>query len=272
MPDFALTFIFDIPGHGFTETHYKTFASDNLDAARDIAVILGQKRQAMSGEQCTLQAVRIANASEPGRVGKTYPLGFLGVTGKGSAASNVALNVTTSTFNNDHSSITQFRGFWDELEVTGGAIDFGNAAFLAAFNAWQAYYVQQQFGWRGVFANTTRNVTAYTVDPVTQIVEVTFDGGALPFGPQGTRKIARFSKINGKSKLNGTQVVVVSGNNTVQLVKPLALGPFLTTGTITVSSYTLRVATTAIMSRIGKRQAGAPLLRSRGRRPAQPRV
>jgi len=272
MPVFACTFIFDIPGHGFSETHYKSFTSENIDNARDVCVTLGQKRMAMAGEQCVLQAIRIANAEEPGRVGKPYYQGIVGVTGKGCMASNVAVNVVTSTFNNTESSLTQFRGCWDEVELDGGAFDRGNAAFMTAFNNWAAYYIQQGFGWRSVFATTTRVVSGYVIDANTQIVTVTHDGAALPFGPVGTRKTARFSKVNKKSKLNGQQIVVVAGDNIVKLVNPLALGPFATSGTINVSSYTFRPAQNATIQRIGKRQAGAPLLRAPGRRPAQPRV
>lgn len=272
MPVFAVTFIFDMPGHGFSETHYKDFSSGNLDAARDNALILGQKRQAMSGEQTTLQAIRIANAEDPGRVGKLYYVGLPGVTGKGSAASNVALNIATSTFDNQYTSQTQFRGFWDEVEQTGGAVNYGNAAFMLAFNAWAAYYVAQGYGWRSVFSTIERTVTGYAVDPDTSVVTVNHGGAANPFGAVGVRKVARFSKVNGKSRLNSVQVIYVTGENTVVLAKPLALGPFMTEGLIKVNSYTFRAAANASIQRVGKRQAGAPLLRSRGRRPVQPRV
>jgi len=272
VPIFAITYIFDIPGHGFSETHYKSFTSDNLDSARDVAVELGQRRMAMAGEQCVLQAIRISNAEDPGRVGKTYYQGIVGVTGKGCMASNVALNIITGNFNNTANSLTQFRGCWDEVELNGGAFDRGNTAFITAFNSWAQYFIQQGFGWRSISATTSRVVTNYIINPTTMIVTVTHDGAALPFGGVGVRKTARFSKVNGKSKLNGTQVIVVVGDNTVSLVKPLALAPFQTPGTINVNAYTFIAAQNATIQRIGKRQAGAPLLRAPGRQPARPRV
>lgn len=271
MPLFDCTFIWDMPGHGFSATLRKDFPSQNLDAAQDVAFELARRWQGMAGEQTVFQAVRISDAETEGRHGKTYYRSLPGVTGKGSAASNVALNIVLSTFNNQENKIIQFRGFWDDIEVTGGAVDRGNAAFNTAFASWIQYIQQQQFGWRGVSANTIRNVTSYTTN-ANSIVTLTHDGAPFPFGVMDVRKRARLTGINVKSVLNGEQIIRVSGENTVTLVKPIAAGPFISPGRITVSAFTFRVAQNGVIGRIGKRQAGAPLLRSRGRSPVRARV
>lgn len=271
MPLFDCTFIWDMPGHGFTATLRKEFASQNLDAAQDIAFELARRWQGMAGEQTVFQAVRISDAEAEGRHGRTYYRAIPGVTGRGSAASNVALNIVLGTANNQENKIIQFRGFWDDVELTGGAFDRNNAAFNTAFASWSQYIQQQQFGWRGVIANTIRNVTDYTED-ANSVVTLTHDGAPFPFGALDTRKRSRLTGINVKSVLNGEQIIRVSGPNQVTLVKPIAAGPFISPGKITVSAFTHRIAVHVSAQRIGKRQAGAPLLRSRGRSPVRPRV
>lgn len=273
MSVYATTFIFDIPGHGFSEEHFIDFQSDNILDQFTIAAELGRRRMLFAGAQCILQGVRISNADVEGRVGTTQYIGIPGVTGKGCAASNVALNCLRATTNNVYTAQTQFRGFWDELEVTGGAVDRTNVDFANAFNSWAQYYVQQGFGWRGQTGPGQKfNVVNYVVSD-TGVVRLTLGESIAGLGSAGTRKYVRFSQINGgKSQLNGEQVVRIVDGFTVEMTSQMAVLPFILAGVMRVPTFTLRRAANVAIQRIGKRQAGAPLLRSRGRSPKRIRI
>lgn len=271
MPDYQVTFIFDLPGHGFSESYWKNFSSDSLDIAFDNALQLGLRRLYMCGEQTVLQAIRISDGELGGRTGRTFYVGQTGYTGKGSMASNVALNVLLSTANAQHSKMVQFRGCWDEVEVTGGAFDKSNVTFQNGFDSWRQWLLANGYGWRGIVSQQLFNVTTYVTDP-SSVVMLTMSTPTGGLGSEGTRRKARFSKINVKSVINGPQIIRVGAGNTVFLAKPLAVGPFVSPGIMSVPSYITRAAASATIQRIGTRQAGAPLLRSRGRAPARPRT
>jgi hypothetical protein len=271
VPNYQVTYIFDLPGHGFTESWWVTDSRTNLDELRDTAMTVARARMGLASEQCTLQAIRISNGAEDGKIGKTYyePLG--GVAGKGGMASNVAINCQFGTQNNDYQKLVQIRGAWDEWEVTGGALDKGNPQLRSAFGTYVAAIQQARYGWRSIVSRQTFDITNYEVVDgsyvVLQLAQVT-----TPLGAVGNRRVARISKLNTKSVLNGEQVIRVSGLNTVTLEKPTAAGPFVAPGQLIVPSYGYRVSANGSLQRLGKRQAGAPLLRSPGRRSARARV
>lgn len=276
MPDLQYTFIFDMPGHGFTETHWRS-APEGETLLQSFAVgqELGRRRQGMSGEETILQAVRIANGELAGRVGTSQYNSVAGVSGKGSAASNVAMNILIATTNNTHTKQTQFRGFWDDEEITGGA-PLKSAAFVSAFNSWASYFVAQSFGWRGQSADTQFTVVGYTT-AASGITSLQIEGDVTGSLPLNRPKSVLLSGINsGRSQLNGEQVVifkgVAGGVSVVDTKFPIATTPFNQEGVMHVFSYTFRDADACSIQRIGKRQAGAPLLRSRGRGPKRTRV
>jgi hypothetical protein len=276
MAQLQYTFIFDMPGHGFTETHWReSSGGETLLQSFTIGQELGRRRQEMSGEETILQAVRIANGELEGRVGTSQYNSIPGKSGKGSAASNVAMNILIATTNNAQTKQTQFRGFWDDEEITGGA-PLKSAAFMTAFNSWASYFVAQAFGWRGQSADTTFTVVGYTT-AASGITSIQIEGDVSGSLPLNRPKSVRFSGINsGRSQLNGEQVVIfkgfAAGVSVVDTKFPIATTPFNQEGVLHVYSYTLRDADACSIQRVGKRQAGAPLLRSRGRGPKRLRV
>lgn len=271
MPDYQVTFIFDLPGHGFTESYWKNFSSDSLDTAYTNALELGQRRLFMCGEQTVLQGIRISDGETEGRVGKTFYVGQKGYADKGSMASALALNVLLSDSDAKHNKMVQFRGCWDEVELTGGAFDRGNTLFQSGFNSWKQYLLLHGYGWRSIFQSPQYTVLGYTSSEES-VVLVELGEITAPLGAPGKLKRVRFSGINNKSRINGKQVIRVKDDFHVELAKPLALGDFVTGGFMYAPSYTIRAASSATIQRLGKRQAGAPLLRSRGRASAKPRV
>lgn len=274
---FQYTYIFDLPGHGFTETHWRVGPdSETLLQAFAIAQELGRRRQVMSGKETTLQGVRISNAQLDGRRGTTQQFGVVGNQSHGSAASNVALNVEIATTNNTEAKQTQFRGFWDDEEVTGGAL-LRSPAFVNAFDSWAQYYAANNFGWYGQNAQTANfPITGYTVSPQ-GVVTLQVNGDLTGILAINKVRQARVQGINGgKSQLNGEHPVIFTGVqagvSSVILKFPMALTPFSQVGFFIVYNYTFRPGVNVAMKRIGNRQAGAPLLRSRGRGPKRIRV
>jgi hypothetical protein len=271
MADLLYTFIFDMPGHGFTEQHWRqTTVQDRYVDQLAVGYELARRRQAMSGEQTIFQALRIANGIQEGRNGHTHAEAILGVPGKGSAASNVALNIRIGDTNNQHEKTTQFRGFWDDEEVTGGAT-LRSPAFMNAFNSWAQYFLAMGFGWRGIASEQVFPINGYEVSNL-GIVTLNVTGILNNIMPLNKTKSVRISGLNSnKSQINGQQVAIYTGAGTgantssVMLKFPKAALPFSGMGFLHVQAYTFRDADTVELFGLGKRQAGAPLLRSRGR-------
>lgn len=271
MADLLYTFIFDMPGHGFTESHWRqSETSETLPQSLAIGLELARRRQVMSGKETTFQAIRISNGELEGRGGHTEYNGILGNQDHESESSATALNIRIGTANNVQEKTTQFRGFWDSEEVTGGAV-LKSPAFVSAFQSWAQYMVSKSFGWRGVVSEQTFPISNYTVNAA-GIVTLTVIGVIGAAMPINRTKSVRISGVNsGKSQLNGEQVAIYTGpgvdptTSTVLLKFPKAVLAFEGIGFMNVPAYTFRAAATINIGRLGKRQAGAPLLRSRGR-------
>jgi len=272
VPELRVTFIFNMGQYSWTESWWKNFSSPNFDSARDICIPLAQKRAVMLGENASIVAIRISNAEDVGRQGKTYYVEINGLTAQGCTAPAVALNISVGDQNNENQKLVQFRGFWDSYELGGGLVNRGDADFLGAFNSWKAYLFAQSFGWRGIVSQQQFTITTYTVSSAGKVVLTTGEPMIPGLGAPGVKRKGRISGLNGKSVLNGQQIIRVLDANTAELTKPTAATAFISQGTLTVPAYTLRVATNALIQRVGKRQAGRPLLVSRGRRPARPRT
>jgi hypothetical protein len=269
------TFIFDMPGHGFTETHWRDIpVGESLEQSFAVGYELARRRQVCSGAETVLQGIRISNAELDGRIGTSQLNAVPGNAQFGSAASNVALNLLVGDTNNEHTKTTQWRGFWDQEEVTGGAL-LRSSAFLNAFNSWAQYFVAQSFGWRGISATQSFPITNYTVSAA-GVVTLTVAGNLAGILPLNKPRSVTISGVNGgRTQLKGEQVVILTApgaDSSVVLKFPMALVPFSGIGFINVHSYTFRDAAAVSMQRIGTRQAGAPLLRSRGRSGKRTRV
>lgn len=271
MADLQYTFIYDMPGHGFTETHWRqSNPAETFPQSLTIGVELARRRQAMSGKETTFQALRIGNGELEGRGGHLHYNGILGNQDHESESSATALNIRIGTANNAQEKTTQFRGFWDSEEVTGGAV-LKSAPFTNAFQSWAQYFVANAFGWRGVVSETQFPISNYSVNSA-GIVTMTVIGALAGVMPLNKTKTVRISGVNsGKSQLNGEQVAIYTGasvtpgSSEVVLKFPKAVLAFAGIGFLNVQSFTFRAAATIEMGRLGKRQAGAPLLRSRGR-------
>ncbi len=274
---FQYTYIFDMPGHGFTETHWRVGPeSETLLQAFAVAQELGRRRQVMSGKQTILQGVRISNSSLEGRRGTTQQEGVLGNQSQDTAASNVALNVEIATADNKEAKQTQMRGIWDIIEVTGGALD-KVPAFVNAFNSWAQYFAANNFGWYGQNAQVAKLPIIGYADSPQGVVTLQVQGDLTGKLAINEPRQVRITGVNGgKSQLNGEQVVIFTGVQAgvsqVLLKFPMALTAFSQIGFLIVNNFTFRPGVNVAMKRIGNRQAGAPLLRSRGRSPKRIRV
>ena len=278
MPRYQVPFVFKLSEHGFSESWYVDSGDTNLDRVRDLAITVAKKRMLLASGGCTMSAIRIANADLPGRVGKTYSDDPIEGKAEGpSMASNVAINCQFGTALNDYQKLVQVRGAPDAWESNGGQLDTANKELRAAFASWVGALIGTGFGWLSIGERTTFAVTGYVVSPagaVSVVVESSAPGVSLltAAGPIGTRNTLLFKRVNGRSRINGPQVCIVTGATTLSLSKPLALTDFVSPGIVEVPTKALRLVANGSLSRIGNLQAGAPLLLSPGRRAAQPRT
>lgn len=165
------------------------------------------------------------------------------------------------------------RGIWDNVETTLGV-------YQPLYGDWQrritAYFNKVQnrnWGWVGVSAKTAKIDLAGYVINSDNTVTFTVKAPIIPNTiPNGSHVIVRLAGINGKSTLNGQQVVVVNSATTFTLVRPIAAVPYRTGGTATLNTYDFIGIATMIDQKIVERKVGAPLLQSRGRQRAKPRV
>jgi hypothetical protein len=272
MPRWQVTFIFDIPGHSFTESYFTNDQSTNPDVPYVRALRVAKVRMGVAGGECLMAAIRISNADDPGRVGKTYHEPIIGDKNYQCSASNVAFNCQLFTADSQFSKIIQVRGCPDVWEHAGGAIDKEDPTLKSRFQAFFNALVQEGFGWRSIVSQQTFDVTTYATDPFGR-VKITVKQSTAPVGATGLKKAVRITGVNGgHSRINGMQVVAITDDKEFTTVKPLAVGAFNFPGKLLVPSYTVRVAASGLLQRLGKRQAGAPLLRSRGRGPAKART
>jgi hypothetical protein len=249
-----------------------------LDVVRDVAVKVAKQRVKLCSQNCNIKAIRIANGDEPERVGRTYSDEVLvGTQPEAGMASNVAVNCQFGTEDNRKQKLVQLRGCPDSWESNGGQLLVDLQPLKTAFASWRAMLIDQKFGWRGITSRVPFVVSNYTVTgagTVTVTVAPPNEQVSLltAIGPVGTRKTVLFKRVNGRSILNGSQVAIVLSATTLQLVYPLALIPFQSAGIVEVPTMGIHLVANGTVQRLGKRQAGAPLLQSVGRRSARPRI
>jgi hypothetical protein len=270
MPELKCVLIFQGSGYGWTEAYWKEFSSENFDAARDIVVVLAQRRAALCGSNTIIEAIRISNGEDIGRKGKTYYGGWTGDPNFPPASASDAVNVELRTVNNTEGKLVQMRGLRDEFLI-GPAVNRGDPTFVTLFNSYAEYIVSQGFGWRGVFAEQSFRITGYTVSATGQVTFVTPDSEAYQY-PLGKKRKVRIRQLNGKSKLNGAQIVRRKSATLWELAKPTAAVAFVSEGEMILQTYAFRKASNVSVQRVGRRPAGSPLLRSVGRERERVRV
>lgn len=285
MPLLKITNFFEGRSHGWTESYFAGFATNDLGSAYvNIALPIANDRAQLLGDPCYIKAIRVSvERNDDGttvlrdsylQYVKILPaFGSAEVTRKLAADSDVALQVIWQNATNQLRKFIFLRGIWDDVETAGGEyVPVGS--WNGRLNNWRATLFAKSVGWdsKPQFAKTI--ITNYATDAGNHIT-LTLAGaifGNPPVGLPYPYTQVRISKLNNKSVLNGLLTVLPLSPNTCITVAPIAAGPFISPGTLTTYSHLFIPAANIRAQKIVTRKAGAPLLESRGRVRAKPKV
>lgn len=296
MPAWKLDLIFEARGRGWRETYYSNFAVANFQGIYDYAIKLATARIAMAAAPVQIKAYSVSDPITKGKQGQTKKfvprLSAPAWAGNdGATDPSTAINIDFIRAADNSTRRIQLRGCPD-----GVVNDFGELTG-PLFGAWDLKYqawrnillgnggqgVNTTYGW---FSRLPLDVPAgkvtYAYTPGAFVPTLTFTappvgGIAQDFFAEidlGKNRYLRIRGVNGgRSPLNGEQILFVTGRNTAEPAKPLALGPMTTSGLAqryaTLPTY---AATDNIgVGGAGRRAPGAPLGYTPGRRKARPR-
>lgn len=256
------TFIFEQGDRGWTESFIKENNSDDISVVQNAAILVAQKRALLLGAEGSIKAVRTSlelNAMGQPITGDAL-LNYVSIDGvqtQESDAPDTTLEVMCRTLNGAKRKVVFMRGIWDAVVTAGGDYDPTVANWQANFNSWAAALIGGSWGWWGSDVQATVQVLDYQQNAPTMQVIITVPVGTF-VAPFPTRFHVRISGVNGKSVLNGSQIVETIDGSHCKLVKPLAVGPFVSTGKLVVYSQNRRQISTVEAIRIIERKAGAP--------------
>lgn len=270
------TWIFEQGNRGWTESLLYPQNSDDISLALNAAILLGQKRAKLLGSAGKIKAIRVSlekNLAGVMIAGDAL-LNYVNIQGYASELSDApdtCLLVTFRTLNGTKRKQMFMRGIWDQVVSFGGQYlpTYGN--WQSFFNSWMAQLITSGWGWWGNDVVSSARLTSYSPNTPTMLVQITADADIFlpPFNIKGK---VRITGVNGKSVLNGTQIIESRDATHCDLVKPLAVGPFVSPGKIAVYGPVFRATSDVQASRIIERKAGSPLLESRGRQRARART
>jgi hypothetical protein len=167
------------------------------------------------------------------------------------------------------------RGIPDAIAIDGGDIDpNGAGGFGARFATWRGLMLAAGAGWLGdLKVGEPFNVEGYVSNPG---LTVSFSLAGTPLNgvAVNSRVPIRFKQINGKSKLNGLQTVIVDSPSSCTTVRAIAVADY-TAGGVGQRYNPIRPFHAAGdwgMSLIRTRDTGRPSYATRGRRSAVPLI
>ena len=268
-------------GYGWTETHYKSSASETPDlqvmlnnAAAVGGILL--RRSDLLGEDSFIKSLRVSYPRAGAVASQSRNTFLQGQAGEPTAAPALSLAWSFFDTTKTRRKITHLRGFWDSVEKdevyfpNGGIVN----GWQGRLDAYKASLIAGAFGWPSKdAAESSRGVVSGYVENADGSVTFTVstDGGKALVANQLVT--IRFSRINhSESVLNRALLCKVLTPTTVKTAAPIAAGPFNDEG-----RYNLRVPTFVGYSGcsdpvLGQRRMGAPLGHYPGRAQARPRV
>lgn len=270
--DYKATLIFQSQGRGWTES-YNTQSTDlRYEDVMEKATDLAKIRAKLLGSGAKIKAVRVSRQDEVGEA----LLKYVDISGNGQepcAQPDVCVQLKLQEANVKKRKYTFLRGIWDSVENDAGVYINGKPDWDKAMKAFKAVLANGKvpWGWWGVTGKAEKNLTEYTVDANNRVT-FTFAGPLFPGDRVGKRDRVRLSGVNGKSRLNGVQVVDVLAVNSCISYLPMAHVPYAFGGKGTYNTYGFIRCERAEDEKIATREAGAPLLESAGRARTKPRV
>lgn len=279
------TLIIDGPGHGFSESLFVPFDTENLISAADTLFAVTQKRAPLLGAQHNIKAQRVSvevtttGAARRGdsRLKKVF---LPGTQARPSAEANVSLQCLFANFDSSKRKLMFQGGPWRDIFPFDDAFDIGVGNFQQFFNSWKTSLIALGAGWMGqVEIGNPVLITNYVAD-VNFNVTFTLAAPGISWATLKNQQV-RIKGLNNGSVLNGQQLVRPIDALHCITVKPIAAGAFQVPGFMT--AYTkafigLAPGTTGGLTGTIEpqnpmtRERGRPLLVSVGRRPARPRT
>jgi hypothetical protein len=272
---FKSTIFFDIRAHGWTETYWQSLADNNFGQAMSNLTDLARARALVLGQEASIKAIRIS-LEGTNNDGWLQYLPLKGVLQQTCADQDLGVLCTMKDITLQRTKNVWIKGFWDAVEDNAGTYIRNLAGWQKAFAPFLAFFGAPKnitWGWWGTDYTTkaSANLVGY-VASASSIVTFTFAADIFPLGLVGTTQQIRLSGVNGKSKLNGTQTVVIDSTRTCHTYQPLAVVPYSFGGKGSWASKTFVLSSFIFDQKISERKTGAPLLEEHGRAKRKPRV
>lgn len=273
-----VTWFYDGKEHGWTESLWTVATGSHNDTLKFARFLLGRRVQLL-GIECRAKAVRVSTEG----VGPDALLVYVDFTPRFGLESGGKVRTEPADFPDaavqircqgpldaSHKMIF-LRGIWD-------AVDVNNGVYLPGYKDWAdrmgnyLLELKNGWGWIGVTGKSPKvPLVGYTVG-ANGLVHITFGDPLFPVLPVGTRARIRIAQVNGRSALNGQQLVSITSTTTCTTLTPIGVGPYYFGGYGTYATFGYIPITACEDQKIVERKVGAPLLESRGRQRARPRA
>ncbi len=264
-----ITNVFDLRQHGWTESYFFQQNTNDLNLSFTSAQIIGQKRAALLGAEGRMKAIRCSIETDDAglKVNGDSLLNYVqynGNVGQPADEEDAALLITSRDLTSHKRRNSYLRGIWDIIDTSGGNYDPNGGGWASVLNSWIAANLGRGVGYLASSPGAKTKVTGYTAQPNGQ-VDIQCEAGTFGAPPYPDQIRVRFSKINGKSVLNGYQLVAPISDTHCLTVDQIGVTEFISEGFI--QKYTFSFVQFASMQgqKIVTRRVGAPLLESRGR-------
>lgn len=286
------TLIFEDSSYGWTESFFSTAVSGDLINAGDRLDLIAQKRAKLLGSDGRLKGWRVSiefdngtpprpvlgdsRAVEVNYAGSQPPAGTTDpqtIDAYACAKPGVGILLKWRSTDGTLRKLQFMRGIPDGLEILSGKPYLTQGTWLSDFVAWRTAMLgggSFPNGWMANLRRDTVAVTDYVVDAGSNQIVMTITPNLFP-PPFNVRQRVRVSGVNGKSTLNGSQLIDVLSTTQIRTVKPLAVFPFTAAGRVTAFQPAFIQVFGIDTVRIVYRKPGRPLLVSRGRAPVRPR-
>jgi len=280
MPIYAQTLIIEGLGHGYSETYYFRFESNNTNLAAAFVAEHRTKRAALLGKQHIIKGERVAKKYSdtmlPIKRQTVIKKYFIqGNQSQNSEESNISLQVLWTAANGLHKKLLFMSGPYRSIFPEGDSFDPGQGGnFTTNFNAWRAYVTLKGMGWIASIPSAPTQISGYTFNPANGRTTYTVSNDL--FGPvfDGEPVKIRVEFPTIRSALDGVQLVIPLTATTAITAKPRPSQPFTVPGKMVVfSKEFVSIAEPAGEAQSGtiepqnpmSRKRGRPLLVSRGR-------
>lgn len=274
MPLWKTDLVFQANGRGWQETYYKVWPGPGFASVTSIVQALAQKRIALSGSPVFIKAYRITDPLLDGVQGQAvyFTPPIVTPTGAGADGSTDPGTSIVTSWRVDAGESGRriwLRGVWDSAINNFGTLQGGPYAdWFAKFQVYRNFVLQNGFGWltRARIGNPTQVKYDYDLDPI--IPTFTFATNFFTLTDVGKYQTVRFSKFNSsRSPLNRELVVYVTSQTQCIAAEPITAGPMINPGRcIKYATPTFVAADAIVVDRVGRRNPGAPLLLTPGRR------